>query len=267
MASQSVRSLSGLPGEPCANCGTLRHSTYRPECGQKRFDHDDYALSHFVEHAIHDITHFDSKIFRSLLPVLLRPGFLTAEYLAGRRGRYIKPVTLFSLVNVVFFVLGIGAGLFRWGFESSYRTWPASLVSQQLVEAKQHAKGLDREAVAKLFNEKSRETKRYIFFASIPLSAVPMVLLFWRRRRYFVEHVIYSIHFHAFYLVFLLALFPVVLWLIVRFDHAAGTNLTRFAAQDPSWLLLGVIFAYHFLAMPCVRVRRGTLAGRATRPS
>ncbi|WP_239692470.1 DUF3667 domain-containing protein [Microbulbifer mangrovi] len=47
----------------------------------------------------------DSRIKRTLWPLLLKPGFLTNEYLAGRRIRYVSPVRLFIfLCLTAFFV-------------------------------------------------------------------------------------------------------------------------------------------------------------------
>ena len=47
----------------------------------------------------------DSRIFRSILPFLFRPGFLTREYLAGKRKTYMSPFRLYLLLSVIFFFL------------------------------------------------------------------------------------------------------------------------------------------------------------------
>ena len=38
---------------------------------------------------------FDGRLWKTLSALLFRPGFLTREYLAGRRRRYIRPARLF----------------------------------------------------------------------------------------------------------------------------------------------------------------------------
>ena len=88
----------------CVNCSAPCPGAYCSACGEKRLSANDFSLRHFVGHAVHDLTHFDAKIFRSLIPLLFKPGVLTAEFIAGRRSRYIKPLTLFILVNLFFFV-------------------------------------------------------------------------------------------------------------------------------------------------------------------
>jgi hypothetical protein len=45
----------------------------------------------------------DSRIFRSIPPLYFRPGFLTNEYFAGRRTRYVTPFRLFFFLCVICF--------------------------------------------------------------------------------------------------------------------------------------------------------------------
>jgi hypothetical protein len=48
---------------------------------------------------------FDGKLWKSLFPLLFRPGFLTRAYFAGRRKRYIGPARLFLVSSLVFFAV------------------------------------------------------------------------------------------------------------------------------------------------------------------
>lgn len=45
----------------------------------------------------------DSRIFRSLWDLYVRPGYLTREYLAGRRARYVTPFRLFFFLSILAF--------------------------------------------------------------------------------------------------------------------------------------------------------------------
>ncbi len=45
----------------------------------------------------------DSRIFRSLWDLYVRPGYLTGEYLAGRRARYVTPFRLFFFLSIIAF--------------------------------------------------------------------------------------------------------------------------------------------------------------------
>ena len=47
----------------------------------------------------------DGRMWRTLAALLFRPGFLTREYLAGRRRRYIRPARLFLVLSLALFAL------------------------------------------------------------------------------------------------------------------------------------------------------------------
>jgi eukaryotic-like serine/threonine-protein kinase len=51
----------------------------------------------------HEFLHVDSKIFRTVKLLLLKPGFLTREYFEGRRVRYVSPIRLYLVFSVLYF--------------------------------------------------------------------------------------------------------------------------------------------------------------------
>lgn len=86
----------------CLNCGTLLIGKYCVECGQP--NHTYVApLWETVEEFFGNHFGFDTKFFHSIVPLLIRPGFLTREYCAGRRERYIKPLRLYLFSSILFF--------------------------------------------------------------------------------------------------------------------------------------------------------------------
>ena len=87
----------------CANCGVSVSGRYCGNCGQ-RLEPPLQSLRHFLTVALEDVTHADSRLWRTLWALLFKPGFLTHEFLAGRRARYLPPVRLYLVLSVVFFV-------------------------------------------------------------------------------------------------------------------------------------------------------------------
>ena len=115
------------PG-PCANCGAAVAERWCSRCGQDRGLTPHVPVGEILGEALGEALSVDSRMGRTVLPFFFRPGFLTAEYLAGRRVRYSSPLRLYLLTTVVFFLVastgGLGAGrapgsgdrLFRVGF-------------------------------------------------------------------------------------------------------------------------------------------------------
>jgi hypothetical protein len=57
-----------------------------------------------------EIGGLERRFLRTLLPLLVRPGFLTREYREGRGSRYISPVRAYLLVSALYFAVFLGAG-------------------------------------------------------------------------------------------------------------------------------------------------------------
>src|SRR4030067_247694 len=90
----------------CANCGLPLAMEYQfcPQCGQKNHDLN-VPVSHLIGEAIEGFLHLDSKSFRTVQKLVLKPGFLSSEFIKGRRVRYVAPIRLYVLISFIFFLL------------------------------------------------------------------------------------------------------------------------------------------------------------------
>ena len=92
----------------CANCGSELFGPHCYKCGQP-VKGMVRQLSSILADVGDTILNIDSRIFRTLWPLLTKPGFLTLEYLAGRRVRYVTPFRLYFFLSVVaFLVMQVG---------------------------------------------------------------------------------------------------------------------------------------------------------------
>lgn len=88
----------------CSDCGAPVAANFCAECGQPTHVHR--SLLHLGEELLHGVVHFDGRIWRTLPLLVLNPGKLTREWIAGRRTRYVSPLALFLFsVFVMFFAL------------------------------------------------------------------------------------------------------------------------------------------------------------------
>ena len=109
MWSKLKASLKKKPGEAhvdvvCKNCETTFTGHYCPNCGQSVRDFD-RPFSFILYNFVGDFFSFDTRFFKSLLALVVRPGFLTKEYFEGRRVRYAPPFRIFIFVSFVLFLL------------------------------------------------------------------------------------------------------------------------------------------------------------------
>lgn len=92
------------PLRDCENCGTPLHGPYCGNCGQPTKG----MVRHFstiVGDFLDTVFNFDSRIIRTLYPLLLKPGHLTREYFLGHRVRYVTPVRLFFVLCIAAFLM------------------------------------------------------------------------------------------------------------------------------------------------------------------
>jgi len=86
----------------CQNCGTPLHGEYCAACGQP-VKGMIRPLSSMLHDVADTVLNIDSRIFRTLAPLYFRPGYLTNEYFAGRRARYVTPFRLYFFLSVLAF--------------------------------------------------------------------------------------------------------------------------------------------------------------------
>jgi hypothetical protein len=99
--------LSHIPQrkeKDCLNCGTIVQGKYCHVCGQENVEPKE-TFWHMVIHFFNDITHFDGSFFTTLKDLLFKPGFLSKEYMKGRRASYLHPVRMYVFTSAIFFLL------------------------------------------------------------------------------------------------------------------------------------------------------------------
>lgn len=99
--------MSHIPGrkeKDCLNCGTIVAGRYCQNCGQENVVPKE-TFWHMVTHFFYDITHFDSNFFTTVKDLLFKPGFLSKEYMKGKRASYLHPIRMYVFTSAIFFLL------------------------------------------------------------------------------------------------------------------------------------------------------------------
>lgn len=89
----------------CENCGAELHGHYCAKCGQAAVDYR-RSFRHVIADVADSFLNWDSKFVKTIGILLIRPGWLTNQFLAGRRARYLHPLRLYLLVSIAFFLCG-----------------------------------------------------------------------------------------------------------------------------------------------------------------
>jgi hypothetical protein len=92
----------------CLNCGSIVDERYCSRCGQENTEVKE-SFRHLIGHFTADITHYDSQILTTIKDLVLRPGFMTKEYNAGRRISYLNPIRMYIFISAIFFLVAFSS--------------------------------------------------------------------------------------------------------------------------------------------------------------
>jgi hypothetical protein len=239
--------------EVCPECGEVLAGDFCHRCGEKRPEARDLSVRHFVLDAAKELTSLDSKLTRTLLALLFRPGRLTNEWIAGRRGRYLKPLNLcLGVFALSLFVLtsskqvsmfNIGLVLENQRQIGVQMKLKGTDVINRRLDSTAERKGLTRQALEDALSERWQRNVSLVQPAEIIALAVLLQLVYLFSRRYFVEHLVFSMHFLSFAVLTSTLMFPVY--------YLIGMNLSwlNFAVAGLKFL---VDVFYLFVALRAV---------------
>jgi hypothetical protein len=232
----------------CGNCGAQLTGSYCSQCGEKKLSAEDYSLAHLAEEALDGFTHFDTRFLRTVKLLFTKPGALSNAYFHGGRSRYTKPLSLFIIINLIFFFVQPHTGLFGNKY-AQYIHRHYATVHEHLRET-----GEAEQTYAARFDENLQHQKKSLFIVAVPALALIMGVLFAGSRRTYVEHLVLSVQVYAFLLAYLAMIAVVVILPFVLGVRAISPSATRMAValqSEPSidLMLFVGLSVYIYLAL------------------
>lgn len=221
----NTHALDHHSASACPNCGAAVSGNFCQQCGQETVLHPP-SIAEFLHEFIGHYVALEGKLWQTLKLLVLKPGALTAEYMAGRRVRYIQPLRVYLTFSLVFFALFkfIGHDHQIGGFK--IKGMPAVQMDQEF-KPQDHADlraQLDSQAEFKRlkathpfvtgFGERLADSftdddgrkltagffsyAPYAVFALMPIFAIFLNVLYLGARRRYGEHLLFALHTNAF---------------------------------------------------------------------
>ena len=239
------------PAGACPSCGAPLAGDFCQRCGEKRPEARDLTVRHFVADAARELLSLDSKLFRTLWALLFRPGRLTNEWVAGRRVPYLKPLNLclgIFAVSLFVFTASKSVNIFdiryiieaepqyarQLGLPGEGRNY------EKLFAQIARRRNVPAESLYDPFNEKWQRNLSLLTPVQIVALAVLLQVVYYFSRRYFVEHLVFSMHFLAFS-----TLTTIFLWPVYYFTgiHATGASMAVAGVK----FLLDIVYLFFAL--------------------
>lgn len=213
--------------DECQNCGYTVELAYCTKCGQKNTE-TRQPFHHLFTHFIEDLVHYDGAFWKTIKHLLFRPGKLTREYLEGKRQTYVPPVKLYIFISIItFFSLSVLAS-----FEKEEPKKPTKQAEKEaqtvhfsgkkftsvkeLDDYQQNSSederldfvsywfvknaiaGVDgKEVTSKNFYETLFKVLPKILFLYMPVFAFWIWLFHGKKRWYFFDHGIFTLHYFS----------------------------------------------------------------------
>lgn len=89
----------------CLNCGQPLSSVdkFCSYCGQKNIKK--LSFSSFLDQIISGFFSYDSRFWKTFIPLLFKPGVLSKKFVEGKRARYVNPFQMYLNVSIIFFII------------------------------------------------------------------------------------------------------------------------------------------------------------------
>lgn len=256
----------------CQNCQypLLDNYNYCPNCGQENSEKL-VSFSTLIIEFFSNIIAYDSKLGRTVKPFLFKPGYLTNEFITGKRAKYMHPLRLYFIISFFHFFavtlvfqqnlntvssatneqtsstekeqndeLPSGTNVtinpdslarenegevaifnksFSMKFLKDKRTtetqvidslgWKQTIINRYIIKQIIKFARSDSKSIGKYFRDYMLNKGSVLMFFMLPIFALLLKLVYVRRKRYYVEHLIFSLHIHSFAF---LALLPIILF-------------------------------------------------------
>ncbi|WP_246000966.1 DUF3667 domain-containing protein [Pontibacter diazotrophicus] len=225
----------------CPNCGYSFEevNNYCPNCGQENHDLN-VPVKHLIVEFLEGTIHYDTKTWRTIKYLLFRPGLLTEKFNIGQRAAYVPPFRLYVFVSIVFFfVLALSTNAPGVGTDQKevqvtvpgvhiedpltdsvlYTSEPAVVTSeaQAIAVSDSALQAIEdptfKTAMTRLvsFSKGGEQAKQkllkntsFMMFILMPFFAYLLYLFYYKQRRNYVEHLMFSIHLHTFFFVIII---------------------------------------------------------------
>ena len=233
----------------CKNCNSELIGLFCSTCGQK--DNELLSVKAIVKELTDNVFSFDSRFFITLKYLMIKPGFLTKEYWAGRRTTYLPPLRMYLVLSVFSFFLhsfmdeGISfmdapnqnsnSGTF------TFNTDGVPQIFHFIVDnLNKGIKVTDERQLSKDFLGDYMPSAMFIL---MPFMGLLLLLVYKKKKLFYSYHLITVLHFHCF--VFFLnsveELIPIISAIIPLFFFYYAVSMLKVIYQD-SWVKTSMKF-------------------------
>lgn len=181
----------------CKSCSNTFTGRYCNQCGEKVIEPKDRQFRTFLGNVMIATTFVDNRFIKSLWLTIRRPGFLSREYVDGRRIMYMRPLQMFFILNLIYFLFPV-LQMFNSTLYTQTHVLPHRKLAMSIVEHKIKKEHFSIEGFELMYNDKTKSLAKLLIVLFVILASVPLSIIFLRRNRFFTDHVALSVELTSF---------------------------------------------------------------------
>ena len=176
----------------CANCGEALEGEFCHSCGERQTGSDWLSVAPFIRQIGNELITLDFKSVHTVA-ALLRPGHLTAQYLAGRRRVYLGPVKIYFLCAALYFLVAPYVAGFNLAelMQQDPDGMLSAMVQRRIAET-----NMDFARFSERFDHRMQTV--YTLSLGVSVVAAALILKVLYRRPLFGVHVVFALHYVSF---------------------------------------------------------------------
>ncbi len=232
----------------CKNCSTKFQGKFCPNCGEKVLTNSDFKLKTFILQGLDVFTHLDSKFSKTFISLVKKPGELTLNNWEGVRIAFAKPIQLFFILNALFYLLNsstVNFNIFNTPLNNQLKYFSYSEYAKTETDKIVEENNYTFNEYQTKFNEKSDNLSKTLIFIMIPIQALLLWLFFYRKKPFYVQHLIFATHYFSFVLIYCLVMIAITLLAVLIQQFIPSLN-AMYLLNDGTFTLLGIIFMSYY---------------------
>jgi len=246
----------------CESCGHFVESRFCPECGQENIE-TRQPFHYLFTISVEDFVHYDGRFWKTITYLLFRPARLTKVYLSGKRNHYVPPVTLYIFISfLTFFVPSLlpvknGDAAYIVNIKNNNNNedeTPRSITNKtededseqgDLSKSKEkdnnyleiNGKKFNTDELKKGLQERLIHNFPKAIFLYMPIFAFWLWLFHNKKKWYYFDHGIFTLHYFSFILL------SILLYILLHWSDS------YFDLEKIKWIkTIGVLFSIVFFS-------------------
>lgn len=233
----------------CPNCTHPYQGNFCSSCGQKNVtDKHSKSFRHLFNEFLHGFLHYDGKIIQAIKYLILKPGFLSEQYFKNRHQSFIKPFTLLLLFTLFLYFFGLKLHIVHQFSIATFLKQSSPLGT--MLSTYVHKNGLDTQTFIHEFDAYKTSWQKFYYTLLVPFAGLVCSLLLFPKKRFFVEHLVFSIHMVCAYIlllfIYIILLIPAQLIFDFRGDSQIGLLVAMAAYLVYSVIAVRKAYALHW---------------------